>query len=171
VAVPTSTAAPSAYSTQAASAASRVLPAPGSPPISRTCPLPCSTRSHASSRFAEELPTMQSTMHLYPVDGAVHRVGPADTAWRNRDVTWSEVIVGVDPDPRNATAITRWTVDYWEASHPYSAGGAYVNFMMDEGSDRVRATYGDNYDRLAEVKAAYDPDNVLRINQNIPPRG
>jgi hypothetical protein len=114
---------------------------------------------------------MQSTMHLYPVDGAVHRVGPADTAWRHRDVTWSEVIVGVDPDPRNATAITRWTVDYWEASHPYSAGGAYVNFMMDEGSDRVRATYGNNYDRLAEVKAAYDPDNVLRINQNIPPRG
>jgi hypothetical protein len=108
--------------------------------------------------------------HLYPIDGAVDRVGPADTAWSHRDATWSEVIVGVDPDPRNAAAITRWTVDYWEASHPYSAGGAYVNFMMDdEGADRVRATYGDNYDRLAEVKAAYDPDNILRINQNIPP--
>ena len=79
------------------------------------------------------------------------------------------MIVGVDPDPRNADAITRWTVDYWTASHPYSAGGAYVNFMMDEGPDRVRATYGGNYDRLREIKAVYDPQNVLRLNQNLPP--
>jgi FAD/FMN-containing dehydrogenase len=50
-----------------------------------------------------------------------------------------------------------------------SAGGAYVNFMMDEGQERVRATYRDNYDRLASVKAQYDPDNVLRVNQNIQP--
>ena len=63
-----------------------------------------------------------------------------------------------------------WTVDYWEATHPFSAGGAYVNFMMDEGHERVRATYRGNYDRLARVKAAYDPDNVFRINQNIEPR-
>jgi hypothetical protein len=122
------------------------------------------------ARFAEQLPSMHSTMHLYPIDGAVQRVGPADTAWSHRDVTWSQVIVGVDPDPGNAEAITRWTVDYWNATHPYSAGGAYVNFMMDEGPDRVRATYQDNYDRLAEVKAVYDPENVLRINQNVPPR-
>ncbi len=121
------------------------------------------------ARFAEALPSMHSTMHLYPVDGAVQRVGSGDTAWSHRDVTWSQVIVGVDPDPSNADAISRWTVDYWGAAHPYSAGGAYVNFMMDEGPDRVRATYGDNYARLAAVKAVYDPDNVLRINQNIPP--
>ena len=75
----------------------------------------------------------------------------------------------MDPDPANAAAITRWTSDYWEATHPYSAGGAYVNFMMDEGQDRVRATYQGNYDRLAEVKANYDPDNTFRINQNIHP--
>jgi FAD/FMN-containing dehydrogenase len=125
----------------------------------------------AHSRFAEELPSGQSTMHLYPIDGAVGRVGQADTAWSYRDVTWSQVIVGVDPDPASAAAIRQWTVDYWEATHPYSAGGAYVNFMMDEGQERVRATYQDNYDRLAEVKAIYDPDNVLRINQNIRPRG
>jgi FAD/FMN-containing dehydrogenase len=108
-------------------------------------------------------------MHLYSVDGAVQRVGAADTAWGHRDVTWSQVIVGVDPDPRNADAITRWTVDYWTASHPYSAGGAYVNFMMDEGPDRGRATYGANYERLREIKAVYDPQNVLRLNQNLPP--
>jgi FAD binding domain/Berberine and berberine like len=121
----------------------------------------------AHARFARQLPSMHSTMHLYPIDGAVRRVGPGDTAWSYRDVTWSQVIVGVDPDPANAAGITQWTVDYWEATHPYSAGGAYVNFMMDEGQDRVRATYQGNYDRLAEVKATYDPENVFRINQNI----
>jgi hypothetical protein len=67
-------------------------------------------------------------------------------------------------------AIREWAVDYWEATHPYSAGGGFVNFLMDEGEARVRATYRDNYDRLASIKAAYDPDNVFRINQNIPPR-
>ncbi|HSU08758.1 MAG TPA: FAD-binding oxidoreductase [Pseudonocardia sp.] len=121
------------------------------------------------ARFAEQLPTPLSTMHLYPIDGAVRRVGSADTAWSHRDVTWSGVIGGIDPDPGNAAAISRWTVDYWQAQHPYSAGGAYVNFMMDEGPDRVRATYGANYDRLCAVKAVYDPENVLRINQNLPP--
>ncbi|MGZ8749978.1 MAG: FAD-binding oxidoreductase, partial [Pseudonocardia sp.] len=123
------------------------------------------------ARFAEQLPSPLSTMHLYPIDGAVQRVGAADTAWSHRDVTWSGVIAGIDPDPRTAEAISRWTVDYWEAQHPYSAGGAYVNFMMDEGPDRVRATYGANYDRLCAVKGIYDPENVLRINQNLPPRG
>jgi FAD/FMN-containing dehydrogenase len=121
------------------------------------------------ARFADELPSMHSTMHLYPIDGAVQRVGQADTAWSHRDVTWSQVIVGVDPDPGNAPEIARWTAEYWEAGHPYSAGGAYVNFMMDEGPARVRATYQGNYERLAEVKACYDPENVLRINHNIPP--
>ncbi|MDQ3145715.1 MAG: FAD-binding oxidoreductase [Actinomycetota bacterium] len=125
----------------------------------------------AHVRFAEELPTMHSAMHLYPIDGAVNRVGAKETAFAYRDVTFSQVIVGVDPDPANAPAIKRWTVDYWDATHPYSAGGAYVNFMMDdEGQDRVRATYGGNYERLAEVKATYDPENVFRINQNILPQ-
>ena len=79
------------------------------------------------------------------------------------------MIVGVDPDPANAEAITDWTMDYWEATHPYSAGGAYVNFMMDEGQERVQATYQGNYDRLARIKAAYDPENLFRVNQNIKP--
>jgi hypothetical protein len=60
-------------------------------------------------------------------------------------------------------------VDYWDALHPHSAGGAYVNFMMDEGDARVRATYRDNYERLTQVKAQYDPENFFRVNQNIPP--
>jgi hypothetical protein len=108
-------------------------------------------------------------MHLYPVNGAASRVGKGDTAWSYRDATWAEVIVGVDPDPAKAGLIKDWTVSYWEAEHPHSAGGAYVNFMMDEGQERVRATYRDNYDRLAAVKRTYDPTNFFRVNQNIRP--
>jgi FAD/FMN-containing dehydrogenase len=79
------------------------------------------------------------------------------------------VIVGVDPDPANAEVLQDWTVDYWEAVHPYSMGGAYVNMMMEEGDERVRASYGGNYDRLIEIKAKYDPDNLFHVNQNIRP--
>jgi hypothetical protein len=115
------------------------------------------------------MPTMQSSMHLYPVNGAAHRVGSHDTAWSYRDAVWSEVIVGVDPDPANRQRITDWARGYFDAVHPFGAGGAYVNFMMDEGEDRVRATYRGNYERLAAVKAKYDPENFFRVNQNIRP--
>jgi FAD/FMN-containing dehydrogenase len=124
----------------------------------------------AHAKFGAEMPTMQSTMHLYPIDGAVHDVGPTDTPWGYRDAVWGSVFAGVDGDPANADSIRRWSVDYFEALHPHSAGGAYVNMMMDEGQDRVRASYGDNYDRLAQVKATYDPDNLFRVNQNIQPQ-
>jgi hypothetical protein len=119
--------------------------------------------------WGQRLPSMHSTMHMYPIDGAAHDAGGTDTAFSYRDAQWAEVIFGVDPDPANANAIRDWCVGYWDATHPYSAGGAYVNFMMDEGQDRVRATYRDNYDRLAQVKAQYDPENVFRVNQNIRP--
>jgi len=121
------------------------------------------------ARFGANPPTMQSAMHMYPIDGAAHDVPPQDTAWSYRDANWATVFVGVDPDPANAAAIRRWAVDYQEALHPYSAGGAYVNMIMDEGEDRVRASYRDNYERLAQIKRAYDPDNVFRVNQNIRP--
>ena len=128
-------------------------------------------------RFGEALPTGHSTMHLYPIDGAAARV-PADataprplppppgapaggrpdaTAFAYRDGGWAGVIVGVDPDPANAGLIAQWARDYWTALHPTSAGGAYVNFLMDEGEDRVRAAYGANY------------DNTFHVTQNIPP--
>jgi len=81
------------------------------------------------------------------------------------------VIVGFDMDPANAALIRNWTIAYWEALHPLSEAGAYVNFMMDEGTDRIRATYRDNYDRLAQAKKAYDPTNFFRVNQNIKPDG
>ena len=120
-------------------------------------------------RHAAQLPTMLSTMHLYPVNGAAARVGNQATAWNYRDVTWAMVIVGFDPDPANDARIINWTRDYWQDLHPYGAGGAYVNFMMDEGEDRVRATYGANYDRLVAIKTKYDPANLFRMNQNIRP--
>lgn len=123
----------------------------------------------AHLEHARQLPTMKSGMHLYPIDGAAGRV-PADaTAWSYRDARYAQVIVGVDPDPANAGALRDWAVGYWDALHPYSAGGAYSNFMMEEGEERVRASYGTNYDRLTKVKAEYDPANLFHVNQNIKP--
>ena len=121
-------------------------------------------------KHGSELPTLHSTMHLYPINGAAGRPKNTDTPWNHRDATWSEVIVGVDPDPANADHITAWAKAYWEALHPYGSGGAYVNFMMDgEGEERIRASYGENYEQLARVKAKYDPENFFRVNQNIQP--
>lgn len=121
-------------------------------------------------KYGEALPSMLSTMHLYPIDGAAARVSNEATAWGYRDATWAMVIAGVDPDPANKDAITNWARDYWQELHPHSAGGSYINFMMEEGEDRVKATYGDNYPRLAAIKAKYDPDNLFRVNQNIRPQ-
>jgi FAD/FMN-containing dehydrogenase len=117
----------------------------------------------------DRMPGFKCGSHLYPIDGAAHDVAAEDTAFAYRDARWSQVFIGVDPDPASASTLREWTVGYWEALHPYSAGGAYVNFMMEEGQARVKATYGGNYARLSRVKAAYDPDNVFRVNQNIVP--
>lgn len=119
-------------------------------------------------RFGSTMPTWQSGMHLYPVNGAASKVGKKDTAWNYRDATWSMVILGVDSDPSNKEIIS-WSKEYWEAVHPYSAKGAYVNFMMDEGEERVKSTYGDNYSKLVSIKNKYDPNNLFRMNQNIKP--
>ncbi len=121
------------------------------------------------AQLGPTIPTLLSTMHLYPVNGAAQRVGKSDTAYSYREALLAEIIVGVDPDPANAEKITTWCKSYWEALHPYSAGGAYVNFMMEEGQERVQASYRDNYDRLAAIKKKYDPNNFFRVNQNIRP--
>jgi len=120
-------------------------------------------------KFAATMPTWRSTMHLYPIDGAASRVKKDETAWNYRSAKWSQVMVGVDDDPANKEKITAWTKAYYDALHSHSAGGAYVNFMMDEGQERVKASYGDNYNRLAAIKAKYDPNNLFRVNQNIRP--
>jgi FAD/FMN-containing dehydrogenase len=120
------------------------------------------------TEYGPAMPTWKSTMHLYAIDGAASRVPNDATAWSYRDAIWGGVFAGVDPDPANAGAIRDWSRAYSDAIKPYGMGGGYVNFHMDE-PDRVRGMYGANYDRLARIKAQYDPDNVFRVNQNIAP--
>jgi FAD/FMN-containing dehydrogenase len=119
---------------------------------------------------AAAAPSELCLMHLYPIDGAVHRVRRDGTAWSARDASFSMVIAGIDNRPTQADALKAWGRGYWKAVHPFNLPGAYVNFMMDdEASDRVQVTYGDNYARLAQVKKQYDPRNLFRVNQNILP--
>jgi hypothetical protein len=119
---------------------------------------------------AAQAPSELCLMHLYPIDGAVHRAAKDATAWNVRDARFSMVIAGIDSDPKQAPALKQWGRDYWKAVHPFNMDGAYINFMMDDEVDgRVQASYGDNYDRLATVKAKYDRNNLLRVNQNIRP--
>jgi FAD/FMN-containing dehydrogenase len=119
---------------------------------------------------AAKAPSELCLMHLYPIDGAVHRSGKDDTAWSVRDARFSMVIAGIHNDPAQASALKQWGREYWQAVHPFNLDGGYVNFMMDDEVDgRVQASYGDNYGRLATVKARYDPANLFRVNQNIKP--
>jgi hypothetical protein len=122
-------------------------------------------------KFGSNPPSALSQMHLYPISGAASRVGKAETPWAYRDAKYAGVIVGVDPDPANAEKLTNWCKKYWDALHPYSAGGVYLNFIMDEGQDRIKASYKDNYERLVAIKTKYDPTNLFRVNQNIQPEG
>jgi len=121
-------------------------------------------------KFGSSIPTPLSQMHLYPISGAASRPSITDTPWAYRDAKYAGVFVGVDPDPGNAEKLTNWAKSYQEALHPYSSGGAYTNFMMDEGQERVRDSYRQNYDRLVEIKTKYDPGNLFRVNQNIKPK-
>ena len=121
-------------------------------------------------KYGMNLPTPLSSMHMYPVNGFASTIDKNETAWNYRDANYAVVIVGIDPDPANKEAIIKWARDYWNEHHAYSAGGAYINFMMDEGEERIKATYGDNYNKLTVVKATYDPDNLFRVNQNIKPK-
>jgi FAD/FMN-containing dehydrogenase len=118
---------------------------------------------------ASKAPAGLSQVHIYPINGAAHRLGRQDTAFSYRDANFALVIVGVDPEPANGPMVTKWCKDYFDAVHPFSSGGAYVNFMMDEGQERVKASFRDNYDRLAALKRKYDPTNFFRVNQNIRP--
>ena len=120
-------------------------------------------------KYGAQLPTMHSSMHLYPINGAVHRVGASDTAFSFREANFAEVIIAVDPDPASNERMIGWARDYWLALHPYSAGGSYINMIMDEGADTVKAAYRENYARLAQIKATYDPGNLFHLNQNIKP--
>jgi len=118
-------------------------------------------------RHGSELPTLLSSMHLYPINGEPQRVKATATAWARRDAKFAQVIIGVDPDPAKKDVLVKWARAYWDATRPFAMGGGYLNFMMDEGNDPVRATFGVNYARLLKIKKKYDPTNLFRVNQNI----
>ena len=120
-------------------------------------------------RHGAKLPTMLSTMHLYAINGAAHRLTAGDTAFAYRHANFVQLIGAISPDPADNERMIAWAKDYWQALHPYSAGGGYINMNMEETEDRIRASYGGNYARLAAIKAKYDPDNLFRVNQNIQP--
>jgi hypothetical protein len=124
----------------------------------------------AHIEHAARAPSELSLMHLYPIDGQVHRVAKDATAWSVRDATWSMVIAGISPDPNQAEALKAWGRAYWKAVHPFNLPAGYLNFWMDdEAEGRIEATYGDQYPRLRSIKAKYDPENLFRVNQNIKP--
>ena len=116
-----------------------------------------------------KVPVVNSTVHIYPINGACHRVPSDATAFAYRDATFATVIAGMWPDPSQNEANTQWVRDYYDATAPLSEEGGYVNFMAEDDQDRIRANYKGNYDRLVEVKRKYDPDNLFRHNQNIRP--
>jgi hypothetical protein len=116
------------------------------------------------------LPTPYSTMHIYPINGAAARIGEKDTAWGYRKANFAQVIVGVDPDVTYKDQMIKWARDYDQELRPHSLGGGYVNMIMDEGKEAVKSAYGDNYARLAQIKAKYDSNNLFHVNQNIQPK-
>ncbi|GDY32322.1 FAD-binding oxidoreductase [Gandjariella thermophila] len=123
----------------------------------------------AHLEYGPRVPAVNTAVHLYPINGACHRVPSDATAFAYRDARFATVIAGMWPDPADNAANTAWVRDYYRALEPHSTGGGYVNFMADDDQARVHDSYRDNYARLAAVKRAYDPDNLFHLNQNIPP--
>jgi FAD/FMN-containing dehydrogenase len=116
-----------------------------------------------------EVPVVNSTVHIYPIDGAVHRVGAADTAFAYRDANFATVIAGMWPDPAQNEANIAWVRNYYDATAPHSEEGGYVNFMAEDDQARIKSNYKGNYERLVDVKRTYDPGNLFHLNQNIKP--
>ncbi len=123
----------------------------------------------AHLKHGPQVPSLQSTMHLYAIDGAVHDVGADETAFGHRGAQFATNIAGMWPDPADNADNIHWVRDYHGSLAPYSTAGGYVNFMAEDDHDRTREIYGGNYDRLAQIKHRYDPDNLFRRNQNIAP--
>lgn len=101
--------------------------------------------------------------------GALCRVAPDATAFPHREAPYELVILSLWTEASQSDRHIAWTRDFYQAMRPFFRGGVYVNALGDDESDRVREAYGANYDRLAAVKARYDPTNFFRMNHNIPP--
>jgi FAD/FMN-containing dehydrogenase len=123
----------------------------------------------AHVEHGSKLPAVNSTVHIYPINGAAKRFGPEDASFGHRDADFAPVIAGMWPDAADNEANIAWVKDYYAATAPHAEEGAYINFAAADDQDRVQANYGVNYDRLVEVKRRFDPDNLFRHNQNIKP--
>jgi FAD/FMN-containing dehydrogenase len=128
---------------------------------------PTSIKAHAE--YGPKVPAINSTMHMYSINGAAHQVAPDETAFAYRDATFATVIAGMWPDPAQNKANIKWVRDYYDATSPESESGGYINFMSDDDQGRIKDNYKGNYKRLVDVKRKYDPDNLFHVNQNIKP--
>jgi FAD/FMN-containing dehydrogenase len=127
------------------------------------------TASADENEAGSRVPEVSATMHMYPINGACHRVGPTDTAFAYRDAKYGMVFLASWTDPTKDAERIQWVRDYYQALAPYSEPGGYINFMQDDDYHKIRDNYRQNYDRLVQVKRAYDPSNLFHINQNITP--
>ena len=116
-----------------------------------------------------DVPAVNSTVHIYPINGAAHRVAPDATAFAYRNANFATVIAGMWPEASENDANIAWVRRYYDATAPHSEEGGYINFMSEDDQGRIRANYQGNYDRLVDVKRRYDPDNLFHLNQNIRP--
>lgn len=116
-----------------------------------------------------KVPSPMSLLTFQQFGGAVGRVGRSETAFWHRDVQWDSLPTSVWTDPAKSETQFQWVRDWWELMEPFSLGGEYVNNLGEVGEDRVRASYGGNYERLVSLKNKYDPTNFFRLNANIPP--
>jgi FAD/FMN-containing dehydrogenase len=123
----------------------------------------------AHMKHGPQVPAVNSTVHIYPINGACHRVAPDATAFAYRDASFATVIAGMWPEPADNDSNIAWVRDYYDATAPHSEAGGYINFMAGDDQGRIRDNYKGNYDRLVEVKRTYDPDNLFHVNQNIAP--
>ena len=124
-----------------------------------------------TAEWSERRPSAETLVIIRHCGGAISRVGAEETAFGDRSSEWMLSIDSTWHDPAGDTANVEYTRAFWDAALPFSDGKTYFNFpgLLEEGDAAVRASYGANHERLARIKAAYDPENVFRLNQNIRP--
>ena len=121
--------------------------------------------------FAGRRPTPLTDVGIWHHGGAMSRVGETETAYGGRDTQFLVAVEASWTDPAQNDEAIAWAREVWDAMERYSTGRVYLNFpgLGEEKDELARAGYGENYDRLAELKAKYDPENLFRMNINIPP--
>ncbi len=119
--------------------------------------------------YAGKLPTEQSEIFLGLLGGQANRMPVEATAYPHRNVMYAMNVHTRWTDPAQDTACIAWAREFFSAATPYAAGSVYINFLTEEEGVRIADAYGPNYQRLAELKAKYDPANLFRRNQNIRP--